>query len=372
MMRKSVFLSLFSFLLLTAILSCRKEHQPNTFIARLEKTVQTDPEKALQILNQADKEKECPTEANQMALKLMTIRINDKNLILHTSDSVINELENYYSKNGTANELSTTYYYKAAYHRDQNDYLQAMEWLLKALNTADTTATDFNADIYCAILSQLSHICDITYNNQEALQYAKSAFKYKDRIAYNIGLYQVLGSMYQSNNLDDSARLYYDMAFELFKEENNWSPLRQTQFNTQIDFFIKRKYMKGIEERLPYFKRSVDLNPNDHNHYNLALYHELKENQDSALYHYLHAIEIKDDPFIKYYSFKGLYRIYKNRGDLEKAVVYADSAITLRDSISENSESDRVLNLSKLYNFNKLKQEKMENEIQAEKGRRNY
>ncbi len=360
-----IFFSLFLLLALTTVFSCRKEHRPNAFIAQLEKTVQTDPEEALRILNHADKNKECPTTADQMALKLMTIRINDKNLIRHTSDSLINELEKYYKESGTANDLSTVYYYKAAYWRDQGDYLQTMDCLLKALNTADTTATNFNADIYCSILSQLAHVCYITYNDKESLKYAKAAFKYRNRIAYNIGLYQVLGDMYSINDFKDSAKIYYDIVFKLFKKEDNWSPLRLKQFNQQITFFIKHKLIQSIEERLPYFKQNNMVDFYEHNHLNLALYHELKNNQDTALIHYLQGIRIKDDPFIKYYSFKGLYRIYKDRGELSKAVVYADSAIALRDSISENSESDRILNMSKLYNFNKLKQEKVEGEMKA-------
>ncbi len=365
MKHTSVFPFLFIILVLTTVFSCRKEHRPNAFIAQLEKTVQTDPEEALRILNHADKNKECPTTADQMVLKLMTIRINDKNLIRHTSDSLINELEKYYKESGTANDLSTVYYYKAAYWRDQGDYLETMDYLLKALNTADTTAIDFNPDIYCSILSQLAYVCHVTYNDKESLQYAKSAFKYKDKIAYGIGLYQVLANMYKANNLDDSAKIYYDIAFELYKKENNWGALRQAQFNTQIDFFIKRKYIESIEERLPYFKKNFTEDVNNHNSYNIALYYELKNNQDSALYYFKRGIRVKDDIFKKYYSFKGLYRIYKDRGELSKAVVYADSAIALRDSISENSESDRILNMSKLYNFNKLKQEKVEGEMKA-------
>ncbi len=359
-----IFFSLFLLLALTTVFSCRKEHRPNAFIAQLEKTVQTAPEEALRILNHADKNKECPTTADQMDLKLMTIRINDKNFINQTNDKTINEIEKYYKNNRSNNELSAVYYYKAAYYRDRYDYMQTMEWLQKALNIADTTAIDFNADIYSSILANLAGLCIKTSNYKEGLMYAQKASNYANRISSNVGLYQMLGAAYSINNMDDSATIYYDKAFNSYKKGGKWDKLHQYQINLQIFFLLAKDDWSAINDRLPYFKKDVNIQNQELNNIIWARYYEKSGLQDSALILY-HEAEKSNNINIVYMAYQGLYRINRALNIPQKAYGYADKIQELRDTIDNKKESDRILNMSKLYNFNKLKQEKVEGEMKA-------
>ena len=79
------------------------------------------PDPALELLqHQKDSIASFPEET-QMYYHLLCIQARDKQYIEHTSDSLINQIVQYYENRDDAEKLMMAYYYQGSTYRDMND-----------------------------------------------------------------------------------------------------------------------------------------------------------------------------------------------------------------------------------------------------------
>ena len=63
---------------------------------------------------------------------LLTIQAKDKQYVIHTSDSLINQIVQYYEEYGDENKLMMAYYYQGSVYRDMIDVSKALKAFQKA------------------------------------------------------------------------------------------------------------------------------------------------------------------------------------------------------------------------------------------------
>ncbi len=122
---------LFGLLLIILIGGCGRTPL-NPTLVELEDMADTTPEVALDSLHRISKE--CLSGADKVYYDFLSVKLADKAVINHTSDSVIVPVIDYYSSHGTKDRYTEALYYGGRVYHDIGDYPSAIKYYRAALN----------------------------------------------------------------------------------------------------------------------------------------------------------------------------------------------------------------------------------------------
>ena len=91
------------------------------------------PDSALKMLQELEDSISIYPEETRMYWHLLTIQAKDKQYIVHTSDSLINSIVEFYERYGDKEKLMMAYYYQGSVYRDMNDAPRALKCFQKAI-----------------------------------------------------------------------------------------------------------------------------------------------------------------------------------------------------------------------------------------------
>ena len=170
---------LLPFLICSVALSCRRYHEPIE-IAKAEANIHTNPQLSRNLLDNVEKYmQDNAPQLERTHYELLSIQANDKLRVPQPNDSAISRIVNFFEQskqNRYVNDLMLAYYYKGSFFRDRHDVPRAVKFYLKAINSADTAAVDFDYDAYCAILTQLGYLYSDECMKEEHLAMARRSF----------------------------------------------------------------------------------------------------------------------------------------------------------------------------------------------------
>ena len=118
-------------LLIILIASCDRTPL-NPILVELEEMADTMPEVALDSLHRISKE--YLSKADNVYYDFLSVKLADKAIINHTSDSVIVPVIDYYSSHGTKDRYTEALYYGGRVYHDIGDYPSAIKYYSAALN----------------------------------------------------------------------------------------------------------------------------------------------------------------------------------------------------------------------------------------------
>lgn len=122
---------LFGLLLIILIGGCGRTPL-NPTLVELEDMADTTPEVALDSLHRISKE--CLSGADKVYYDFLSVKLADKAVINHTSDSVIVPVIDYYSSHGTKDRYTEALYYGGRVYHEIGDYPSAIKYYRAALN----------------------------------------------------------------------------------------------------------------------------------------------------------------------------------------------------------------------------------------------
>ena len=126
---------------------------------------------------------------------LLGLRLRDKALLLHTSDSCIRRLVPYFEKKGTVREKQEVYYYAGSVYRDLKDTPRSLEYFLKSAACTEKGETDSVMLRHC--YSQLCAMYTKVQDYGNALQMAKAEYEVARSIGTLDGITMIqLGNAY--------------------------------------------------------------------------------------------------------------------------------------------------------------------------------
>ena len=143
-MKKTISCLLFIVLLAT-FFSCRPKSMPALLLAA-DSLASANPDSALTLLARVEDSLLQAPEPVRIYYNLLTVKAQDKAYILHTSDSLIRTVVDYYEHKNNHIYLPEAYYYAGRVYRDLNDSPQALEYFQKAAETAEG-GMDYNLKI---------------------------------------------------------------------------------------------------------------------------------------------------------------------------------------------------------------------------------
>lgn len=305
------------------------------------------PDSALILLKTlADSITYAPQET-QMYYRLLTIKVEDKLYIPHTTDSVILSIVDYYQKKDDKERLFESYYYLGGAYRDMNDIPRALKAYHRAKEIGEETKQTLLQGMTYGQMGILFAYQELYDKSRSMMRKALRCYgELGDSVRYANSL-RNLAHTYNGKNEKDSALYYYKEAYRMARK------------------FQKDKLADGIagemgcfyydEGRMELAKRTLlKVLPAECKSDNVLLclgcIYKDEEKPDSARY-YLKEV-LKFGNFYKQcYAKHCLAELEKEQGDEALSLVYDHQYRKMKDSIDAVTQTDAVEKLHLLYSF---------------------
>ncbi len=193
--------------LLVILCSCGGNSGRDRKFDRIDTIADTEPRKALEMLDSIDYDNLSERERHRH--DLLTIKARDKAYILHTSDSLIRDVLDYYSSRTSDPLYPQALYYGGRVYSDLGDYPTALQYFQDALDKIPDD--DDNLALRGAAISQTGRLLDDLRLYSEAIPYVKQSIMIVKQLndTFNIAYdYQLLSGIYIHAGKLDSASTY--------------------------------------------------------------------------------------------------------------------------------------------------------------------
>lgn len=341
-------LLLFFPLLLLAFVSCGKRNDSLPALQRVALLANTHPDSAMALLDSLRDSIFLQPRSVRMYYDLLTVKARDKAYIRHTSDSLIRSVLRYYERQDDKKHLPETYYYAGRVYSDLGDAPQALNYFIRASETADGKDYDLLSRIY----SQIGTLYLYQDVYDKALPVFRKCYQYNLLEGDSAGMVYAIrniGRTYRTLDQVDSALHYYKEADSLaIKLGSNLLRMRVngefSAYYTQLGMY-KEAY-KCLQWAFLQFN-SDDRAPA----YSTVAHYYLNINQlDSALIYFTKLLKMDDYLYLQS-AYKGLGEIATKRGNYAEACSYWALYEMYRDSVQSITQTETVRKINALYNY---------------------
>lgn len=361
-------LLLFFPLLLLAFVSCGKRNDGLPALQRVALLANTHPDSAMALLDSLRDSIFLQPRSVRMYYDLLTVKARDKAYIRHTSDSLIRSVLRYYERQNDKKHLPETYYYAGRVYSDLGDAPQALNYFIRASETADGKDYDLLSRIY----SQIGTLYLYQAVYDKALPVFRKCYQYnllEGDSAALVYCIRNIGRAYSVLNQVDSALYYYKVADSLaIRLGSNF--LRRKVNGELSAYYTQLGMYKEAYKCLQMALSQMSLAERAPRYSTAARYYFSVNQIDSAYYYSKRMTEIERYSYKKE-GYEGLARIARLRGNYEKAFEYFDKYLVYADSTSELVRTEAVRKINALYNY-QLREEENNRLQMQNKQQKNY
>ena len=154
-------------------------------------------------------------------LDFLRVKVNDKNYVTHTSDSLILDFIDYAERHESPAVRDEAYYYAGRVYSDLNDYPDAVRFYQKALDNLPKDSV--GSTLHCRILSQTGRLLSNMRLQREAVTYLHEVIRLtghnRDTVNVVNNLHLLRLAYLRIDSLD-SARICASKALELCPDNN--------------------------------------------------------------------------------------------------------------------------------------------------------
>ena len=289
---------------------------------------------------------------------LLGLRLRDKALLLHTSDSCIRRLVPYFEKKGTVREKQEVYYYAGSVYRDLKDTPRSLEYFL--LSTEFTQNDNIDSLMLRNSYSQLHNLYLSVQDYSNALLAAEKECDISSRLGIldDVSRMHLANAHFRLNNEKIAYKLMGEvLQIEASAEENR-------NFGVLSDLLYSYSYLKDKEKAGICFNLLSDYEPlPSANYLALAKYYILVGESDSCVQCFKHVLS-SDDLEAKYDASNQLFQYFMGKGDKEQALHYAAlfNEISAELNLGKRQELAATVNNQYKYYRDKQEEEKIKEE----------
>lgn len=287
------------------------------------------------------------TSYDRAEYALLLTQAQHKNCVALTSDSLIIQAVNYFKDSRDDIRKAKSYFYLGCAYREMNKIVSATDAFLKALRSLPDENRDYKA--FVMVCDYLASCYEKQDFYDEAIDMFKQSYAVRMAAKDSINAYyplQGLAHLFLVKEKADSSLFYYNKSLEIANEKKDSLWISTVYCDIARVYNKEKKYKDAyqlISKSLACAPRSKD---------DLTITYFLKGdilynlNQlDSARY-YLKLSKESNNLNISTASYDQLYQLEKAMGNSSVAIMYADSFITLYDSIymlADHTEMDRLM-----------------------------
>lgn len=354
--------------LFIGLFSCQNRYRDPQILATAENLIISNPDSAFILLEEIN----TPASLNKklyatyLLLQAQAKDKTDRNL---SEDTLLSISIDYFTKAKLHKQAAYAYFYQNRVYQSQNQTGLAIECCCSAKNYAEKT-TDL--DLLGLIYHDLGHLYKEQFNYEEAIDcYRKGldCFQRSQNDNYSIYMYKRIGDIFLISNLNaaiDSALTNYHKALEYANEIKNQTEIYHTYQSIALSLYDANQF----EKAKTYLKKAIEMTNDPHINFGnytflSGIYLNLNKT-DSALIFLdkTFSTHVTLDSKDKYAQKKLLYRINFMKKDYLSAIYNIESCLIYKDSIYTNIMSQKILEIKKKYEKEKLQKERDELIIQ--------
>ena len=290
------------------------------------------------------------------------------------SDTVFQEVVDYYDRHGNANERMRAYYLMGCIYRDRHEAPMALQWYLDAVEQADTLDADCD---YLTLLSVYGQMAEV-YHSQVMPMEEISAYKEYSRCAAKINhtyefirgielqlnAYHLLGDTAKILTLTDSVHDLYLQAGMPQAAASVYTPAIYL-YLAKKDYSKAKQLMDIFEHQSGLFDEEGNIERSREEYYCIkGLYYQGTNQLDSAKYYYSRMI-----PYgYELTAYNGLYSVYWQQQNMDSVVKYGLLYRQAFKDNAKNQQQEAMVMVKAMYDYNR--QQKIANEKEIELIRR--
>lgn len=297
-------------------------------------------------------------EETRMYHALLTLRAEDKLYVRQTSDSLIKSIVTYYNKQGDTAKRLEAYYMLGRIYRDLDEPLEALKAFQEAADLGKKTQ---QYDLLGRVYEQKMYV--FSYQNllAEASEMANKSYDYYCMQKDTIGITYALRNkarLYSKLNQKDSMEICYQKAVRI--AFNAKDTLTAYSILRELAAILADLHRYDDSEKALAYIPEKSKKENAITLYNIARIHLYRQQEDSARYYLLKALQAKYNKNI--YLQKSIYQqlssLSEKQGEIAQALRYERTCAMLKDSIAAITQTEAIYKIHALYNYQKIKQEK--------------
>lgn len=369
--KRSLHLFVITFaIVISGFYSCEKNYPLPKEMSMAKEIMLERPDSALKILEEYKDIDDLPVQL-RATYNLLLIEARDKNYVVHTSDSLINTVVNYFEHSDDPVMKAKAYYYQGRVYKDMQQVEKAALCFKKAETVANGTKEYRLQALICnemGILSLYQELLD------DAVTWHEKAYKAILLSGDSNSVSYVLRDLGRVNVMLKD----YDKALSLYREAFDAAQKnKQQSIAAGILYEIGWQYdLRGISDStIIYMSEAFKMDPSlfqqEQSCLGLAEAYRKVNKLDSARF-YLNKCSNSNNNYTKAGFYMGLSRVEEDAGNYKESLAKYKLSSDYQDSIRSISSAEALAGVVAKYDNEKLENEK--NQILLEKTRawRNY
>ena len=372
-----VVMGCFVFALLLTVTACMRNQRLDALLTTAGYLLNTYPDSVIQLLEPLVEDKEIMSKPEKMRWMLLLTSAYNQCDTVFRSDSLQQELVNYFDRHGTPNERMVAHYLLGRAYNDMGEAPRALQCFLDAVACADTTSRDCNFKTYFRTYGQIAMIYRAQYMPDEELtawnQYSRYALKSGDMYNYIHGKEMTIGPYYDMGDTVSCLRITEQCHKEYAK--HGMYQEAASVFPTAIDIHLMNSNYDKAGEMIKTFEEKSGLIDSCGNiskgresyYYSKGLYYLGIHKNDSAEmyfrklqgYHFSHDLQAN----------KGLLALYQNKNNNDSISKYAKLYEKSVYNVFIENQAEAIAQAAAFNKYNRIQKESEELAVKAEKSK---
>lgn len=341
--------------------SCLSRKSQNSMFAYADSLLKNNPQQALAYLT---KNSAMLKSQDSVLFYLDFADAKNKTFQEIPSSSSLEILKDRFKQRKDAPNLLRAWYLLGCSYQQEGESPKAIECFEKATAIVDTTKLDsVTIDLLARIYGQMFEVYYSQVLPKEMMWAIEQSEKYyrmlNDTMAIALS-WENRGEAYDYLQLHDSAMVAYQKALTIYHQIKNDAAMAFCNSHL-IHLYLKKDDVKSAKMCIDLFETKSNLfdsagniaKGNEIYYYDKGQYYLKIHQLDSAEYDFRKTLCVKNDDNCQEAGFKGLYLLYKLRGNNDSIAKYADLAYQMNDERILKLSSERVQRMQMLYNYSR-------------------
>jgi tetratricopeptide (TPR) repeat protein len=334
--------------------SCTRISEPYPYSMQMAiDRMEQHPDSALTWLQDMADSLEALPEETRMYHQLLTLQAEDLQYIMHTNDSLITSLVQYYETQEDECKKAQAYYLMGKVYIGMDDAPQALKAFRQALDIPS-----IDREMKERIYSEMAPLFSKQGLTDDAIQANQQLLDIYQSQGHRQGMAMTqwsIARMFEQKAGNDSAVHYYREACHSALVMNDsttyygilaeWTGLQyEMERNPELIYTLKK-----VEQR-------EDILDKSNIHFILAQMYKDAGRMDSMAY-YSHKVIESGNIEKVYYSYRELYELEKLKQNPIKALEYMEKAMSSRNLLQTISQMEALAQINSLYNYQHISDE---------------
>ncbi len=293
------------------------------------------------------------------------------------SDSILQEVAEYYDRHGNPNEQVRAHYLLGCAYRDLGEAPHALDCYHTAISRADTLSPDCNFRLLMSVYGQMAEIFHKQNLPQDEIEMSRKygyyarvihdTLDYVRNIEVSVKAYGILGDTTKVMELiNESKRLYLQLGYPYLAIRENSIPIYYCIQKGNLE--EARILMEEYEHESKLFDKEGFIAKGRESYYYIkGLFFQKLNQLDSAEYYMRRVLKFGN----KTDAYRGLLSVYNKKANTDSITYFVQQYEESIDSLNAKKQIETIHQTATMYNYHRFQQMANNEILAAERARTN-